>query len=161
MRPPRPLAPRIAPAALLAAALLSLPASADGTRAAPVTLAEVASQVEPGATRLPNLKELLRLRVEAEIGAIDWSKEGLRRRYTLSASVVRLETSSADGALQVSCTVSAAVRDAERGTLLAIVQGKARVEGSSSAGPGAEQGALAGAVRGAIGAVPDAIRRAQ
>jgi hypothetical protein len=116
--------------------------------------------VAPGATQLSNLTELLRRNVEAELGAIDWSKEGLRRRYKLSASVVRLETSRVEGALEVACTVSAAVRD-DRGALLAIVEGRARVGGSSSAGPGAEQGALAGAVRGAIGAVPEAIRRAQ
>jgi hypothetical protein len=136
-------------------------AAGDPGAAAPVTLAEVASQVEPGATRLQNLTALLRHRVEAEIGAIDWTKEGLRRRYTLSASVVRLDTSRSDAGLQVSCTVSAAVRDTERGTLLAIVQGKARVEGAGPAGPGAEaeRSALAGAVRGAITAVSQAIRQ--
>lgn len=125
----------------------------------PVTLTEVVSQIDPGATRLSNLTELLRVRVEAEIGAIDWSKEGLRRRYKLSASVVRLETSRSGAGLQVSCTISAAVRDAERGTLLATIEGRARVEGASSAGTSAEQDALTGAVHSAIGAVPEAIRQ--
>lgn len=128
-----------------------------------VTLAEVASQVEPGATRLGDLKEVLRREVEAELAAIDWSKESLRRRYKLSAAVVRLETVHAGDGLRISCTVSAAVRD-DRGVLLAIVEGRARADGDEGAGAGlavVEQGALAGAVRGAITAVPEAIRRSK
>jgi hypothetical protein len=154
---------RILSAALLAALLASPAAASDPKAAAPVTLAEVASQVAPGATRLQNLTELLRRSVEAELGAIDWGKEGLRRRYTLSAALVRLETSrerGEEGGLVVTCTVSAAVRD-DRGSLLATLQGRAKVEGASSAALGAEQGALAGAVRGAISGVPEVIRRTQ
>jgi hypothetical protein len=63
--------------------------------------------------------------------------------------------------LAASCTISAAVRDAERGTLLVIVEGRARAEDAPAAAAEAERGALAGAVRGAITAVPEAIRRAQ
>lgn len=125
-----------------------------------VTLAEVASQVQPGATRLTNLTDLLRRDVEAAIAAIDWSKERVRRRYILSASLVRLETSVEDRTLRVSCTVSAAVRD-DRGNLLAIVEGRALAEDTSSAAQSAEQGALSGAARGAIKAVPEAIRQAE
>lgn len=156
---PRPFArASVAIAALLAASLCArAPLAGDP---APVTLAEVASQVDPSATQLANLKDLLRTSVEAELRAIDWSKQGVRRRYTLSAAVVSLSSSRADGLLRVSCTVSAAVRDRERGTILATLQGRARVEGAG-APAAAEQDALAGAVRSAVGAVPDAIRRAQ
>jgi hypothetical protein len=135
----------------------------DPSGAPPVTLAEVASQVEPSATRLGNLKEVLRREVEAELAAIDWSKESLRRRYRLSAAVVRLDTARAGGGLRISCTVSAAVRD-DRGVLLAVVEGRARADGDEGTGAGVatvEQGALAGAVRGAITAVPEAIRRSR
>jgi hypothetical protein len=145
--PPPPRAPALDPAAK------SKP---------PVTLAEVASQPSEGSTRLPNLAELLRQDVESELAAVNWKAAGLRRRYTLSAAVVRLSSAqSGERSVLASCTVSASVRDAERGTLLAIVEGRARAEDGPSAAIEAERGALAGAVRGAITALPEAIRQAQ
>lgn len=126
-----------------------------------VTLAEVTVSGADG-SRLENLPELVRHDVEAELAVIDWSKLGLRRRYKLSASVVRLSSSrTADQGLAASCTISAAVRDADKGTLLVIVEGRARAEDAPSAAAQAERGALAGAVRGAITAVPEAIQRSQ
>ena len=127
-----------------------------------VTLAEVASGPAEGSTRLTNLGELLRHDVEAELAAVNWKAAGLRRRYTLSAAVVRLSsTREGERAVLASCTVSTSVRDAERGTLLAIVEGRARAEDAPAAAIEAERGALAGAVRGAITALPEAIRNAQ
>jgi hypothetical protein len=169
---PRPYI-RLPVLAALAVAVSALPAEGAALRhgagavtidpkgAPPVMLAEVASQIEPGASRLSNLTEVLRSDVEAELAAIDWNKESVRRRYKLSAALVRLETARTEGMLRVSCTVSAAVRD-ERGVLLATVEGRARSEGAGATGgsaASAEQGAIAGAVRGAITAVPEAIRR--
>jgi hypothetical protein len=124
-----------------------------------VTLAEVTiSGAE--SSRLVNLPDLVRHDVEAELAAIDWSKLGLRRHYKLSASVVRLSSArNGDQNLMASCTISAAVRDAERGTLLVIIEGRARAEDAPGAAAEAERGALAGAVRGAITAVPEAIQR--
>jgi hypothetical protein len=127
-----------------------------------VTLAEVASGPAEGSTRLTNLGELLRHDVEAEIAAVNWKAAGLRRRYTLSAAVVRLSSArKGERAVLASCTVSTSVRDAERGTLLAIVEGRARAEDAPNAERAAERDALAGAVRGAISALPEAIRNAQ
>lgn len=130
------------------------------TLVAPVTLAEVTVS-GAGTSRLANLSELVRHDVEAELAAIDWAKLSLRRRYRLSASVVRLDsTRTGERALAASCTVSAAVRD-ERGNLLVIVEGRARAEDAPSAAAEAERDALAEAVRGAIASVPEAIRRSQ
>lgn len=125
-----------------------------------VTLAEVTiSGAE--SSRLINLPDLVRHDVETELAAIDWSKLGFRRHYKLSASVVRLSSArNGDQNLMASCTISAAVRDAERGTLLVIIEGRARAEDATGAAAEAERGALAGAVRGAITAVPEAIQRA-
>ena len=158
-------------AALVVIALMGLaarPAAAEDPRpprdiaaARPVTLGEVATSVAAQSTRLVNVGDLLRHDAEAELAAIDWSKTKLRHRYTVSALIVRLDSAPLGArALSASCTVSAAVRD-ERGALLAIVEGRARAEDAATAGIAAERDALAGAVRSAIIAVPEAIRRLQ
>lgn len=128
-------------------------------KASPVTLAEVTAH-EASSTRLGDVKALVRQDAEAELARIDWSKLPLRRRYKLSASVVRLESvRTGDKSLTASCTISAAVRDADRGTILFIVQGHARAEDVPSAVLSAERDALSAAVRGAIAAVPEAMHR--
>ena len=156
----------------LGAALLSTPAGAaapsritqaphEAHARAAMTLAEVASHVEPGATRLVDVKALLREDAEALLADIDWSPLRLRRRYALSASLVRLDTTSTgERTLAASCTVSAAVREVESGKLLFIIEGHARAEDSAASGARAERDALRAAVRGAVVAVPDALRRA-
>jgi len=134
---------------------------ADSAALRPVTLGEVATSVAAKSTRLLNVADLLRHDAEAEIAAIDWGKAKLRHRYTLSALIVRLDSAPlGERALSASCTVSAAVRD-ERGALLAVVEGRARAEDAASAGMAAERDALSAAVRSAITAVPEAIRRLQ
>lgn len=174
--PPAPrrssAAAALAPLAALAALSLAAPALpapvagppvapfAGEAAAPPITLAEVNTQVDPSATHLPDLKEILRRSAEAELKAIDWGKEGLRRRYKVSAAVVQLQSGRDGRLLRASCAVSAAVRD-ERGALLAIVEGRARAEEEGAAPASAERGALEGAVQGAIRRLPEAIRRAQ
>ncbi|MFO0761863.1 MAG: hypothetical protein U0359_35810 [Byssovorax sp.] len=163
---------RSAGAAVCAAAALLLPSSGtlsfaepraapDRSATPPVTLGEVAASPAEGSTRLSNLGELLRRDLEAELGAVDWKAEGLRRRYTLSAAVVRVSSApDGDRNVRASCTVSASIRDAERSAVLAIVEGKAKADGPGAMDD-AERDALAGAVHGAIRALPEAIRRAQ
>ncbi len=91
--------------------------------ARPVTLGEVATSLAAQSTQLPNVSDLLRHDAEAELAAIDWTKTKSKHRYTLSALIVRLESTPLGArSLSASCTVSAAVRD-ERGALLAIVEG--------------------------------------
>jgi hypothetical protein len=139
----------------------SAPAATGETKAkpAPVTLAEVTAH-EASSTRLGDVPALVRKDAEEELSRIDWSKLSLRRRYKLSASVVRLDSArTGEKSLTASCTISAAVRDADRGTILFIVQGNARAEDVPSAVLSAERDALAAAVRGAITAVPEAMRR--
>lgn len=158
-------------AALLAVAIAALSAGpaaaedarspADSAASRPVTLGEVSTSAGAGSTRLTNVADLLRRDAEAELAAIDWTKTKLRHHYTLSAVIVRLDSAPlGERALSASCTISAAVRD-ERGALLAIVEGRARAEDAAAAGIAAERDALAGAVRSAITAVPEAIRRLQ
>jgi len=153
--------PLVAPDVHSAALPMSPPGLRAGEAAAQaVTLAEVTTQVDPAATHLPDLKDVLRRSVEAELRIIDWGKEGLRRRYKLSAAVMRLETASSGGVQRSSCSVSTAVRD-ERGKLLAIIEGRARAEEPGVGAASTERGALEGAVQGAIRRLPEAIRQSQ
>ncbi|MCK6591073.1 MAG: hypothetical protein L6Q76_26270 [Polyangiaceae bacterium] len=130
--------------------------------ALPVSLAEVASRVDEAALAVENATEVLRSDVEAEIAAADWSKLPPRRHYKLSASIVSLRAESLDKkTLRATCTVSVSIRDAKRNNLLAILEGRANVTDMASASARAQRDALQGAVRGAIAAVPEAIRQAQ
>jgi hypothetical protein len=130
--------------------------------ARPVSLAEVASRVDEAALAVQNATEALRSDVEAEIAAADWSKLPPRRQYKLSASIVSLKAEALDKkTLSATCTVSVSIRDAKRDNLLAILEGRAKVTDAASASARAQRDALAGAVRGAIAAVPEAIRQAQ
>jgi len=83
------------------------------------------------------------------------------KSYLISASVVRLDSMSEDKKLRASCTVSATLRDAERGTILATLEGRARAEDAATKGERAERDALAAAAQGAVNAIPEAIRRAE
>ena len=127
----------------------------------PVTLAEATSSVDPKTTRLRDVVGLLREDAGAALAAIDWSPLHLSRRYAVSASIVRLETTSTGTrSLASACSVSVAVRDLERGTLLFIVEGRARAEDGPDAAERAERDALRAAVQNAIAAVPNGLKRA-
>jgi hypothetical protein len=154
----------------LAGALLSLRAGA--ATHAPVTqaphahggvsLAEVTSRVDPRATRLGDVVPVLREEASAALAAIDWSPLRLSRRYAVAATAVRLETTrTGERTLATACVVSAAVREADTGTLLFVVEGRARAEDSASAAERAERDALRAAVAGAVRAVPEGLRRAR
>ncbi|APR79697.1 Hypothetical protein A7982_05044 [Minicystis rosea] len=128
----------------------------------PVTLAEATSSVDPKSTRLRDVIGLLREDAAAALAAIDWSTLRLSRRYAVSASIMRLETSTTGArALSSACAVSVAVRDLERGTLLFIVEGRARAEDAPDAAERAERDALRAAVNNAIAAVPNGLKRTQ
>lgn len=130
--------------------------------ALPVSLAEVASRVDGAVLGGQSATDLLRKDVEAEIAAADWSKLPPRKHYKLSASIVALKAEELDKkTLRASCTVSVSIRDAKRGNLLAILEGRAKVEDLASASSRAQRDALTGAVRGAMAAVPEAIRQSQ
>ena len=107
------------------------------------------------------MREHVRKQAEAELASLDWGHHKPSRKFKLSASVTKLEGTRERGVAAASCTVTAAIRDAERGTLLAVVEGRARAEAEPTAAKIALQDALDGAIRGAIGSVPAAIRKLQ
>lgn len=125
----------------------------------PVAVAEVSSQAK--AAQIQNVPDLLRKDIEAELSTLDWSKAKTRRRYLISATVVELGSQPAGPrAVQSSCVVSATVRDAERGNVVLVLQGKARVDEASSASA-AERALLSAAARSAIAKVPEALAAAE
>jgi hypothetical protein len=143
----RPIAP------LLALALVALPASA----AAPsVTVGEVTSSVVREGV---DLNAMLRGVVEQELPGVD---VGTRAKPTIVAfSLVSMDRTTADAKTQVSCVVSATVRDKRKGALVAVLEGRARAENEEKLVDLLERATLKSAVRGALSRLPEALTAAR
>jgi hypothetical protein len=129
-------------------------ARAEGARAgAPlVALGEVSTIVE---RRDVDLRALLRSSLEQELHALDLSQVPKGRPAILSVSLVSMDTLPSAGDAPVTvCVVSATLRDAKRGAIFAILEGRAR--GPNDVAPRA---IVQTAVRGALARVPEALRR--
>lgn len=129
--------------------------------ASQVVVTEVTSRVDESDTRLQNVALHLRRDVERQLARIDWHKSGIDRRYLVSAAVTRLDSSSERNRATARCTVSTTIRDADSGSVLAIIQGRALAEDDPGAELDAERGALTGAAAGAVRAIPDAILKSR
>lgn len=148
----------------LASALLALAGPAAHaepsslTRTEAVALGEVSSSVE---RRDVDLRALLRTSAEEELRALDLRGIPATRRSILSVSLVKMETapdSTASGNKTVTtCIVSATLRDARRGAIFAVLEGRAR--GESGAGTRTEPAFVRTAVRGAVARIPEALKR--
>jgi hypothetical protein len=104
--------------------------------------------------------DLAALRAEAE-GALQSLEDSHLPRGThavLSVSVVRLE-SHAGGSAEVSCLVSATLRDRARGSVFAILEGSARGQDDPRRMRVLERATLGAALRSAIARVPEAMKR--
>ena len=97
----------------------------------------------------------LRIALEEEMRAIDWSATP-RGNIIISTSLVRLDTEKKPGSTKVECQVSVSIRFANSSSLKAVVQGKAKI--SDGAGIENETDAIHAAVRGALMAVPTALK---
>ena len=154
---------RTAFALALACALFSPPSRAEAPRATGgIALAEVASRVDPRANGLGDLVAALRADAAAALAAIDWGALRPSRRYAFAATVVQLTTTrTGEHTMASSCVVSASVREADTGTLLFVVEGRALAEDGIAASRAAERDALRAAVTHAVRAVPEGLRRAR
>ena len=104
--------------------------------------------------------DIASLRAEAE-GALQGLEDSHLPRGThavLSVSVVRLE-SHAGGSAEVSCLVSATLRDRARGSVFAILEGSARGQDNPRRMRVLERATLGAALRSAIARVPEAMKR--
>jgi hypothetical protein len=141
-----------------------------------LSLGEVSTQAVASSESID--AETLRRAAERELGALDLSGVPAKRAAVVSLSLVRVEharlpatgtghaTTSATGATNTTssttastattattattCVVSAVLRDKRKGTLFAIVEGRARVETSAKQKQLAEQQALEAAIRSAL-----------
>ncbi len=130
----------------LLGSLWTTPAGARGTRH--VALGEV--NVVPASRA--NMAPLLRSTLEHELGALDL--HGAKKDAILSVSLVKLDSVPASGGAEVTCVVSATLRGPRSGSIFAILEGRARVEG-----PGvATKVAVESAVHGALVRVPEALK---
>jgi hypothetical protein len=73
-------------------------------------------------------------------------------------SVVRLESRTGSPA-EVTCLVSATLRDRKRGAVFAVLEGSARGQDETRRLPALERAILRAAVSSAIARVPEAMRR--
>jgi len=148
-----------------AAVVMAVPATAGERR---VVVGEVSSQVaRPGI----DYEALLRSASEEEIRALDLTRVPAGKKVVVSVSLVRLDTLADVRATDASCEVNATLRDARRGTIFAILEGRARArsgDGASAQSAGrstleargaVEESAVHGALHGALARIPEVLRR--
>jgi hypothetical protein len=141
----RPRAPMTI--AFMLAALMAATADAADP---PVTVGEVGTRV---VRRDVDLAQIVRKAFEREIRALSVATP--RQTYVLSASLVRLDAGM-PGAPRTECMVSAVLREKKSGAIRAMIEGKARADGTASTE--AAIGTVEAAVHGAATALPQALR---
>jgi hypothetical protein len=101
-----------------------------------------------------DLGAVLRAAVLEQLETLDAPKGGAKGPVILSAALVRMET---DGG-RVTCVVSATLRTARGGTMIAIVEGRAGVEAEAPITLPLVRRAIEAAAHAAIVRVPEALR---
>lgn len=130
---------------LIAAATI---ATSDGAYAGEADRIAVGDVVVP--TPAPGLDpQTLKTAAASEIEQIDPKLLHSKKSYVVSLTVVR----ASDG--PVSCEVTAILAEKKSGSMLAILQGRARAEGGGS--PELRRAVLRAAVRTAVRQIPEAI----
>jgi len=142
---------RVAGALVGAGVLATVTATGPLLAAVPrVSLGEVSTSVVRSDV---DLGEVLRAAVKEQLATLE-TPHAERGPLILSAALVRMET---DGA-RVTCVVSATLRTARGGTMLAIVEGRAGVVTDEPLTPLLARRAVEAAAHAAVVRVPDALR---
>jgi len=87
------------------------------------------------------------------LGRLDLSRVPPNKEALMSVALVKLDTETKGQTRAVSCVVSASLRTKKSGTLVAILEGRARLEGG-----GDVAAVIAACARGAVSRVPDALK---
>jgi hypothetical protein len=136
------------PCALLAPLLLVTAILSGGDAAASdtsIALGEVG--VPPVASGLD--RAMLKTAAEGELRGVDTSRLRKRRDVIVSVAIIGSAPSP------FACTVNALVRDKKTGTMLAIIEGRARAEGDAN--PELRNQVLHAALRSAVSQIPAAL----
>jgi hypothetical protein len=146
---------RIASLLAFALALLAPGTASDAGAAEPaIGVAEVTA---PAASRDVDVEALRAMVVEA-VDALDTSQVPRGAHALLSVSVVRLDARDATPA-EVTCVVSATLRDRTRGVVFAVVEGSAHGQDEPRRLHGLRRATLRAAVTSAVARVPEAMQR--
>ena len=101
------------------------------------------------------LEPVVRTAALDELGKLDLSRVPVGKEAFLSVALVKMDAVTNGQSREVSCVVSATLRGKKSGNLVAILEGRARLESRSS---GMENSVIAAAVRGAVTRVPEALK---
>lgn len=142
---------RIRFAFVVAAALVALDARAAGEP--PIGIGEVSA----GASSADIGVDALRAMVAEAVDGLDARALPRGSSAVLSVSVVRLESHLAPPA-DVTCVVSATLRDRRGGSVFAVMEGSARGQDEPGRVRALERNTLRAAVRSAVARVPEAMK---
>lgn len=137
----------LAPLLLGAALALPLAVAPAPAQAAETSLA--LGEVAPPPPSSGVDRATLKSAAERELSVVDASRVKKKRAVVVSVAI----TSATDA--PYGCTVNALLRDAKSGTMIAILEGRARAEGNVS--PDLRKAVLRAAVRSAVSQIPDAL----
>lgn len=134
----------------LAPMLLAAAVFAGDARAADTSIALGEVAVPPASSGVDRAS--LKTAAEGELSGVDASKlRLLRKKRAVLVSVAVIGSQQSPFA----CTVNAMLRDAKTGTMLAIIEGRAKSEGDAN--PELRKQVMRAAVRSAVRQIPDAL----
>jgi len=135
----------------VAVSMVALSANA-GDR--PIVIGEVSSQVARDGV---DYAGWVRSASEEEVRGLDVSHVPHGKQVIVSVALVRMDTLAETRTTDTTCEISATLRDAKRGSVFAVLNGKARAK-SGGAPRTVELSALQGALHGALARIPDVLR---
>jgi len=133
---------------------LSVVAVSSNAGEEPIVIGEVSSQVARDGV---DYASLVRSASEEEVRALDVSHVPHGKHVIVSVALVRMDTFAEPSVTDATCEISATLRDAKRGAVFAILEGRARAK-SEGAPNTVELSALQGALHGALARIPDVLR---
>ncbi len=126
----------------------------------PVSVGDVAVAADGiGADATPELRGAMRRALSDELEELTKTGLSLRHPLVVSATLTKLSSERRAERAKATATISLALRRADDQVLFAELRGRASAEESAGNLASARSAALRGAVRGAVGRLPEAVER--
>ena len=106
----------------------------------------------------PEVQGRMRSLLREELSSAEFTQLRTRERYTLSATLLRLDSVQANDSVRATCVVSVALLRDNGSTLYALIHGRATAEEAKTRSEAAQNDALRAAVHSAMVRVPKALR---